>query len=177
MAALTRQDMLAEFVLSTKPLFLRFLDGFDDSTRTFQGENLPNHVAWCLGHCALTMNRAAEQFDGNSLPENDFVIGDGTKGERDRFDTETVCFDSTPQADPENYPTLDRATEIYEAACDRFAQAVRNTTDAKLDELIPFHGSEVPLSTMIMRLCFHNGSHAGQIMDLRRALSMQRVIK
>ena len=174
---MTRQEMLSEFILSTKPFFVRFLDGFDDSTRTVQAENLPNHVAWSLGHCALTMNRAAERFDDKPLPESDFIMGDGTNGDSSRFDTESVCFDSTPTPDPSNYPTLQRATEIYEAACDRFAQAVRNTTDAKLDEMIPFYGSELPLYTLIMRLCFHNGSHAGQIIDLRRALSMQRVFK
>ena len=90
---------------------------------------------------------------------------------------ESVCFDSTPKPDPSNYPTLQRAKGIYEAACDRFAQAVRNTSDAKLDEMIPFHGSELPLYTLIMRLCFHNGAHAGQILDLRRSLNMPRVIK
>ena len=174
---MTRQEMLSEYVLSTKPLFVRFLDGFDDSTRTFQGENLPNHVAWTLGHCALTMNRAAERFDDKPLPETDFIMGDGTNGEASRFDTESVCFDSTPMPDPSNYPTLQRAKGIYEAACDRFAEAVRNTTDQKLDEMSPFHGSELPLYTMIMRVCFHNGAHAGQIIDLRRALSMPRVIK
>ena len=140
---MTRQEMLSEFILSTKPFFVRFLDGFDDKP----------------------------------LPESDFIMGDGTNGDSLRFDTESVCFDSTPAPDPSNYPTLQRATEIYEAACDRFAEAVRNTGDSKLDEMIPFHGSEVPLYTMIMRLCFHNGTHAGQIIDLRRSLSMQRVIK
>ena len=174
---MTRQEMLSEYILSTKPFFVRFIDGFDNSTRTFQGENLPNHVAWSLGHCALTMHRAAERFDNKPLPETDFLMGDGTNGDSLRFDTESVCFDSTPTPDPAFYPTLQRATAIYEAACDRFAEAVRNTTDAKLDEMIPFHGSEVPLYTLVMRLCFHNGAHAGQIMDLRRALSMQRVIK
>ena len=174
---MTRQEMLSEFILSTKPFFVRFLDGFDDSTCTVQAKDLPNHVAWSLGHCALTMNRAAERFDDKPLPESDFIMGDGTNGDPSRFDTESVCFDSTPAPDPSNYPTLQRATEIYEAACDRFAEAVRNTGDSKLDEMIPFHGSEVPLYTMIMRLCFHNGTHAGQIIDLRRSLSMQRVIK
>ena len=169
--------MLAEFILSTKPFFVRFIDGFDDSTRTFQAENLPNHVAWSLGHCALTMNRAAERFDNKPPPDTDFIMGDGTNGDSSRFDTESVCFDSTPTPEPSNYPTLHRATEIYEAACDRFAEAVRHTTDAKLDEMIPFHGDDIPLYTLIMRVCFHNGSHAGQIMDLRRALSMQRVIR
>ena len=174
---MTRQEMLSEYILSTKSFFVRFVNGFEDSTRTTQAENLPNHVAWCLGHCALTMNRAAERFDDKPLPETDFLMGDGANGDSSRFDTESVCFDSTPQADPENYPTLERATVIFETACDRFAEAVRNTTDTKLDESIVFHGSEVPLYTLIMRLCFHNGAHAGQIIDLRRSLSMPRVIK
>ena len=169
--------MLAEFILSTKPFFVRFIDGFDDSTCTLQGENLPNHVAWSLGHCALTMNRAAERFDNKPLPETDFIMGDGTNGDSSRFDTESVCFDSMPTPDPSYWPRLPRATEIYESACDRFAESVRIATDAKLDEMIDFHGNELPLYTLIMRLCFHNGTHAGQIIDLRRALSMQRVIK
>lgn len=174
---MTRQEMLSEYILSTKSFFVRFVNGFEDSTRTTQAENLPNHVAWCLGHCALTMNRAAERFDHKPLPEIDFVMGDGANGDSSRFDTESVCFDSTPKPDPSNYPTLQRAKGIYEAACDRFAQAVRNTSDAKLDETIPFHGSELPLYTLIMRLCFRNGAHAGQILDLRRSLNMPRVIK
>jgi hypothetical protein len=169
--------MLSDYILSTKSFFVRFVNGFEDSTRTTQAENLPNHIAWSLGHCALTMNRAAERFDGKPLPETDFIMGDGANGDSSHFDTESVCFDSTPQADPENYPTLERATVIFEAACDRFAQAVRNTTDTKLDEMIDFHGNEVPLYTLIMRLCFHNGAHAGQIIDLRRSLSMPRVIR
>ena len=169
--------MLAEFILATKPLFLRFVDGFDDSTRTAQATNLPNHVVWCLGHCALTMNRAAERFDTQPLSDSDFVTNEPAKGDEQHFDTETVCFDSKPIADLEIYPTLMRAQEIFEAACDRFAQAVGNTTDAKLDEEIPFHGSQTPLSKLIMRVCLHNSVHAGQIIDLRRALNMHKVIK
>lgn len=174
---MTRQQLLAEFILSTKPLFLRFLEGFDDSTRTVQATNLPNHVVWCLGHCALTMNRAAERFDDQPLPDNDFVTNEPASGDKQHFDTETVCFDSKPISDPEIYPTLIRAQEIFEAACDRFAQSVSDTSDAKLDEEIPFHSSQTPLSKLIMRVCLHNSAHAGQIIDLRRALGMHQVIK
>ncbi|MCH8823648.1 MAG: DinB family protein [Planctomycetes bacterium] len=174
---MTSQQLLAEFILATKPLFIRFLEGFDDSTRTAQATNLPNHVVWCLGHCALTMNRAAERFDNQPLPDNDFVTNEQAKGDEHHFDTETVCFDSKPIDDPEFYPKLIRAQEIFEAACDRFAQAVSSTSDAKLDEEIPFHGSQTPLSKLIMRVCLHNSAHAGQIIDLRRALGMAQVIK
>ena len=174
---MTKQDTLAEFILTTKPLFIRFLEGFDDSTRTTQATNLPNHVVWNLGHCALTMNRCAERFDGQSLPDKDFVTNDPSRGDENHFDTETVCFDSKPIADAEIYPIMFRAQEIFEDACDRFAQAVSNTTDAKLNETIPFHGSEMSLSKLIMRVCLHNSAHAGQIIDLRRALNMHQVIK
>lgn len=174
---MTNQQMLAEFILATKPLFTRFLEGFDDSTRTAQATNLPNHVVWNLGHCALTMNRCAERFDSKPLPDSDFVTNDPSRGDENHFDTETVCFDSKPIADPAIYPTMSRAQEIFEDACDRFAQAVSNTDDAKLDETIPFHGSEMPLTKLIMRVCLHNSAHAGQIIDLRRALNMNQVIK
>ena len=173
---MNRQDTLAESILATKPLFTRFVSGFDDASRAAQTPELPNHVIWCLGHCALTMHRVAERFDDNSLPETDFIQGDASQGDEARYDTESVCFDSTPSDNPALYPTLARGVEVFEAACDRFASAVRSATDEALDSMIPWHDGEMPLWKLIMRVCFHNGAHAGQITDLRRAMGMTRVI-
>ena len=78
---------LAEAMRATKPFVTRFLSGFDDSNRTTQAPNLPNHAAWCMGHLALTMNRFAERFDGKPLPDSDFITADGQGGNEERFDT------------------------------------------------------------------------------------------
>lgn len=173
---MSRQETLAEVIRSTKALLIRYLAGFTNENRTKQAVNLPNHAVWCLGHCALTMNRMAERFDGQSLPASDFIMGDGASGDARRFDTESVCFGSEPIDDLDRYPALERGVEIYESACDRFAAAIRAAPDEKLDESIPWHDGDMTLSQLVMRICFHNGTHAGQLTDLRRALSFDRVI-
>jgi len=173
---MTPEDTLAESILSSRDLLLRFLVGFDDDNRTRQTADMPNHVAWTLGHCALTMHRVAERFDGRLLPEGEFVTGDGRAGDARCFDTESVCFGSTPIDAPQQYPALQRAQEIFESACARLAAAAAGAGDAKLEEMVPWATGEIALRTLVLRLAFHNGTHTGQLIDLRRALGLGRVI-
>jgi uncharacterized damage-inducible protein DinB len=174
---MTAQEMLAEVVLASKDLLTRFLSGFSEENRTRQAENLPNHIIWTLGHLALTLHRVAERIDSEPLPERDFVTGDGSAATTSQFDTESICFGSQPMADDARYPTLARGIEVYEAACDRLADAVRAAEPAVLDRVIPWHGGEMTLRALVSRVAFHNGAHAGQITDLRRALGLERVIQ
>ncbi len=174
---MTAQDVLANGVVASKDLLTRFLAGFNEENRTRQEANLPNHVVWTLGHLALTLNRVAERIDGGALPESDFLTGDGASGTASRYDTESVCFGSQPVGDGARYPTLARGVEIYQAACDRLADAVRSAETATLDREIPWHGGEITLWSLVHRVTFHNGAHAGQITDLRRALELERVMQ
>ena len=173
---MTGPEMLAEVVLGSKSLMTRFLAGFDDRNRTSQAPSLPNHVVWCLGHCALTMHRVAERIDGASIPETDFVTGDGGAGDDQRFDTESVCFGSEPVDDARRYPAFARAVQIFEAAGDHLAGAVRGADEATLNRDIPWGAAAIPLWRLAIRVTFHNGVHGGQITDLRRALGLEKVI-
>jgi hypothetical protein len=161
-----RRTTIAEGVLSTKALLTRYLKGFSDANHTAQAAGLPNHVAWTLGHLALTMHRIAEHFDGRGLPEGDF----GAENDARRFGTERVCFGSS--VGDGAWPGLARCVEVYEAAADRLAAGVRACEDAKLDTMIKWGPGEIPLYQAGMRMIFHNGMHTGQIADLRRALGM-----
>ncbi|MFN0133616.1 MAG: DinB family protein [Phycisphaerales bacterium] len=163
------QDMIAEALAASKAGLARYLPGFSDSNHTAQAANLPNHVAWSLGHCALTMHRVAEKLDGKPLPDADFAKGQG------RFDPESVAFGSTPAANASNYPTLARCIAIYDAACDRLAAAVRAAPEPKLLEPTPWGKIELPLWLLAIRMIFHNGMHTGQIADLRRALGFKSI--
>ena len=61
------RDALAENVLQSRDLLKRYLAGFDDTNLTAQPGGpggLPNHVAWTLGHLAITMSRVIEKIDG-----------------------------------------------------------------------------------------------------------------
>ena len=91
-----RQATLARAVRLTAPLASRFFVGFGADTATAQVPGLPNHMIWNLGHLALTMHRAIEKLDASPPPESDFLQGDGRSGGPARFDTESVCFGSTP---------------------------------------------------------------------------------
>ncbi len=180
---MTPRDLLADSVLSTKTLLARYLTGFDESNRTRQAAALPNHVAWNLGHCALTMHRVANMFlsdppvSAGPLPDSDFIVGDGSCGTASRFDTESVSFGSQPTAEPGHYPTLARSAQIYDAACDRLAAAIRSAPDSKLTQMVKWGaaGMETPLWSLALRMVFHNGFHTGQLADLRRALGFKSI--
>jgi hypothetical protein len=173
---MNQQETLAGAVRSSRDLFLRFLAGFDESSRTRSAPSLPNHAAWTLGHCALTMHRGAERLDGAPLPETDFVTGDGTAGDAERFDTESVSFASAPADAPDRYPTLARSREIFVAACDRLERAARAASGETMQAEATWGSSTITNGDLVARLCFHNGTHAGQLVDLRRALGFDSVI-
>ncbi|MFG0285693.1 MAG: DinB family protein [Phycisphaerales bacterium JB039] len=170
-----RAAVLASAIDTSVPLLTRFLDGFDESNRTRQAPGLPNHACWSLGHCALTMLRVREKLSGQGLPESDFVAG--PRGDGSCFGTESVAFGSRPADDPAAYPSLARSRAIFEQAASALAAAIRSATDEQLDRPIPWGRAEITLAEMLPRMVFHNGTHAGQLVDLRRALGMPPVIR
>ncbi|MGH7177603.1 MAG: DinB family protein [Tepidisphaeraceae bacterium] len=169
---MTRQKLLANAIRESGGLLLRYAKGFDETNRVAQALNLPNHFAWTLGHLSLTMHRASERVDGFPLPSDDFVIADGRGGSAGKFDTESVCFNSTPRPEPGLYPTADRCLEIFDAAVERCASAFEDLPETRLDDPVKWGQSEIPTWQMAVRMVFHNGTHTGQLADLRRAMGM-----
>jgi len=169
------QDYLAETVLGSRDNVFRYLVGFEESDRVRTAPGLPNHVAWCLGHCALVMHRIAEKFDGRSVPEADFVIG-ASRGDAMRFGTESVCFGSAPLLEGDAFPTLLRCREIISGGAGHLADAIRSLSDERLNADVQFFPSyTAPAWRIVARMAFHNGFHTGQISDLRRAFGMKSI--
>jgi hypothetical protein len=174
------QQLLAQSILACKPLMERYLAGFNSLNHTRQAAALPNHVAWTLGHCALTMHRVAGHLDGQPLPETDFSDHPCKAATDDPtfcFHRETIAFGSSPVDDPAIYPSYERCFQIYESACERLASAAGAATDVQLQRAITWGRTELPAFLLLTRMIFHNGFHAGQICDLRRALNMPLVLK
>jgi len=173
-----RREVLAQGVEESRRLIARYFRGFDDSNHVRQAAGLPNHFAWTLGHLAMMLHRAAERFEGadgsreTALPAGDFLSGDGRSGDARRFDTEGVCFGSTPVADARVYPTAARCVEIFEGAIARVAGAIWGCDDGPLDEKVKWGAGESALWTLGVRMVFHNGTQCGQLADLRRGLGM-----
>lgn len=174
----SRSETLAWMIDCSTPLATRYFAGFTDASRAAQAPGLPNHFAWTLGHCGLTMHRVASQLDGGPLPETDFEQGvqRSAGSPPTRFGTEGVAFGSKPVADALAYPTAARSVQVFESACARFAAAARHATDAQLDAMVPWGKSQLPMADLIVRVNLHNAMHTGQLVDLRRALGFDRVV-
>ncbi|MEO1009315.1 MAG: DinB family protein [Planctomycetota bacterium] len=179
MAARTIQgELYARGIEQGVELFERFLPGFDDANRTAQAEHLPNHMAWTLGHVAMTSARAIERLQGQDAPQplldHEFVVAD--RGDAERFGTEVVCFGSNPVDDPAIYPSLARSAAIFRAVHGRLAGALREADDAALARPTPWGSGRTTVGDLMHRMAFHIGTHTGQIVDLRRALGIPPVI-
>ncbi|MEE2907298.1 MAG: DinB family protein, partial [Planctomycetota bacterium] len=94
----------------------------------------------------------------------------------DCYDIEMVCKESTPSDEAALYPSLARGETIFRSAIARLAGAVRTATSATLGEPMTWHGTPLTRGELVLRVCFHNGCHAGQLVDLRRAMSLPNVI-
>lgn len=170
-AKLDAQAILAEAVASSKILTGRYLAGFDDASARAQPPGLPNHVVWSLGHCALTMHRVAHNLDGGTIPESDLS---NAARNGSAFVIEEVAFGSSPKSSAA-MPSLTRAIEIFNAVCDRLAEACRRATADQLAATIPWGNTTTTTYLLVARMLFHNGFHTGQIADIRRALAMKSV--
>lgn len=168
-------DFLAGVVRASGPVLTRFLAGFTDRTHTLQAPALPNHVAWTLGHCAYTMGRLVERLGGDPLPDCDFLVGDGTRGTSERFDTLSVRLGSRPRPDAAMYPALNRATRIFEDAVDRLASRAGVMDENALAVEVSWGAQQRTRRDLLVRVSLHNAQHAGQLADLRRALAMPTI--
>lgn len=172
-------EFLAHNVMNSQALFERYLAGFDETNRTSQAQAMPNHAAWTLGHLALTAHRCTQRVGGSDdpgeLPPGAFVMGD--RGDAQRFATESVAFGSTPTDEPDRYPSLERSIEIMHDAHHDLANALRHAGDDALARQTPWGAGTTTVSDLALRMGFHIATHAGQIVDLRRALELGPVLK
>lgn len=175
----TRQQIYAEAILESRTLCARYFAGFDDSNRTRQATNLPNHFAWSLGHLGYVLQNAAKRLDGKPVSDADFILDGGHAsggGDAQRFASNSVGIGSAPVDDPTQYPTHARCVEVFSAGCQRCAAAFANASDADMMKDVPWGAVTLKAWQLAPRMIFHNGDHIGQIADLRRALGFQGVI-
>lgn len=161
--ASTTAGALADGVAQSAELLKRYLPGFDDSNALKQTPDLPNHVTWCLGHLAITMHRISERIAQRELP-----LG---------WKPEAFAFGSTPSGDPKANPTFVEVQQRFEAATQLLSRTLRELNDADLDRTIPWGAGQITVRDAALRMVFHNGTHCGQIVDMRRALGMPRVLR
>jgi DinB superfamily len=171
-----QQDILAEMVQSCYNSFERFLVGFDEENRTSQAPDLPNHASWTLGHVSLIVEQVACTLDGGELSADHFMVGPDSSDPPDRYDTELVSFGSQPVDDPSSYPALSQGKLTFEIAMKRLERAIAELADSRLGETYTLGPWELTINQLIGRVTCHNMLHAGQLIDLRRAMGFDPVL-
>ena len=175
----TAPATLALMIRGSAPLLLRFLRGFDEGNRALQRPGMPNHPIWILGHTAFTMARFGHLIGGPVPNQKDFVPEDGSDGAQDssiRFRADDVMKDSMPVSDPDFYPSLARGQEIFSRAVEELACILESLSADRLKDTVLWNGDPLRIDALAIRLCFHNGLHAGQLTDLRRGAGFDRVL-
>ena len=170
-----RTELLALSVRESAELTARFFEGFDDGNRLATAPGIPNHAAWTLGHLALTMARVAQRLGGPAPSPHHFLQG-ADSGTADAFGTEQIAFGSTPSDSPDVWPLWPRCVTAFENATEALASTIASLDDEALHAETPWGSGSITNLRMILRMPVHNGNPAGQLIDLRRALGMGRVI-
>ena len=93
------------------------------------------------------------------------------------WDPEPFAFGSEPVDDPDRYPPLETMLELFGAGNSLLAEAVREAGSRGLDRMVKWGPmGNITARDLILRMVFHNGTHCGQIIDLRRGLGLGRVL-
>ncbi len=169
---MTQGQLIADAIEQTDSLLSRFLPGFDDSNHTKTAPFLPNHVAWNLGHLAITMHLCIERMGKGAPPPEDFSDDDPSR----TFRRSDVGYGSNPEPDPSKYPPMARCIEIFRNAVKRLAAVYRSADDQFLSHPVTWGNGSTTARDLGFRMVYHNGNHTGQITDLRRALGLPRVL-
>ena len=64
---------------------------------------------------------------------------------------------------------------VFDAAVARLAAAARGAGEGALDAPTRWGAGETTVWLLLPRMVFHNGTHCGQLADLRRALGLGSV--
>lgn len=150
-----------------RELLRRMLADIPAADMCKQPPGLPNHPTWLMGHLAMVRNSIAKQA-GN--PSADFPESWGKLFGRN----------STPTADSSQYPGKDELWKTFERLHDHALRAASELTSEQLagphtiDVLKPAFPTLGDL--LVQMLTSHDGLHAGQLSDWRRANGLPRMI-
>lgn len=162
---------VAHQIRYSEGVLLRAASWVRESERCAQAPGLPNHPVWTMGHCALTLIRGADRAQGytSDMPLENSRWGTG-EADPSRFNIESVGYGSIPVSDGSKYPRWAIAKEIFSAAVARAAEVASGLTADQLEREVSWGSGVITAGDLLVRIGIHNGVHAGQLLDLKRAL-------
>lgn len=148
-------------------LLHKMLDGVDDDCMCEQPESLCNHPAWIVGHLAyvrFAILRQQGSIDA-ALPEEWLPL---------------FGRNSTPESDRAKYPSKADLVGAYDRLQAATVKLLEELTPAELagpHKIESFRATFPTLQDLLVQmLAAHDGLHAGQLIDWRRARGLPRIM-
>lgn len=130
----------------------------------FQRPGGVTHLAWQLGHLAMAQYRLVLERVRGPRPEDPGLISD-------EF-LKTFARDSTPESEPDRYPSIERIRAVFDRVHDRTLDALTAVDPATLNQPpVKPHSIATTKGRCLYWAGQHELVHAGQIALLRRLLA------
>lgn len=143
----------------------KLVAGIPDAQSTFQTTPTENHLAWTLGHLAISNMWFTSLVTGRKahMPES-YESLFGSK--------------STPKSDPKVYPPLAELKQHHAAQFEALINALEANADDAMTKLCveDSGGFAKDMQDVADRAAWHEGWHAGQLSASRRALGLPPVM-
>ncbi len=131
---------------------------------TFQPTPTENHFVWTFGHLASTYSWLKSLVDGQMHPLPDSYNG-------------LFGMGSKPTPDAKAYPSFAEVKKHNDEAYAAFVGAVKKQTDAELLQptAADSHGFATDRLDAVAKGAWHEGWHAGQLANVRKALGIKNL--
>jgi uncharacterized damage-inducible protein DinB len=138
----------------------RLLDDMTDEESVVMIEKIPNHIRWLTGHMVYSNGFALTQL--------------GSKDSGWRKYEKLFGGGSEIAVDPSTYPSIAELRETLNSFYDRELELLENISDEDLERDVGEEGKPMPAWKRFSFICMHDFYHAGQIVQIRRALGRER---
>ena len=143
----------------------KLIEGIPDDKLTHRAAPGSNHALWIMGHLAHSENSFCSKVSGNEsvLPENYAKL---------------FGMGSEPSDDASTYPSkaelLDSLDKARTALTDWLGGLNEDQLAAPLPEDYQMFGPNV--ASLASAIAYHEGVHAGQLIEIRRSLGLPRAM-
>jgi len=143
----------------------KLIEGFPELKATFQALPTDNHLAWTLGHLAMTN----AWFTG---------LATGKKAQLPEPYEGLFGYKSTPKPDAKAYPPLSELMEHHRAQFNGLIEALERTADDAMTKACveDSGGFAKDMQDIADRAVWHEGWHSGQLSSIRRGLGLPSVM-
>lgn len=155
------KEQLKYMVNINKLVAENILPDITDEESLVRIDKISNHIRWLMGHIVYSA--------GLSLTK----LGDTRDDWEGRFKS-LFAGGTEPAEDPSVYPSMDELRSWLSDIHQRTLKALDEVDEAALAEEIGVEGQNRPAWQRYTFLCMHEFYHAGQIVQIRRALGRQQ---